>query len=67
MDARTPKPKWEDNRADELMALVEQLKRNARQKILAALVFGLLVGFMAGVYYEHQQGDVTFIYKQSEE
>ena len=64
MDANTPKPRWEDdkNRADEFMQLMAQLKRNSRQMIGAALVFGLLVGLMAGVGYWVKYGDRTTFY-----
>ena len=69
MDAYKPIPRRDDdrNRAEEILRLIKRMKRHSRQMIIAALAIGLLVGFMAGAYYEFQNGDVTFVYKQSEE
>jgi len=66
MDAHRPTPRWEDdkNKAEEILQLIEQMKRHSRQMIIAALVVGLLLGFVAGASYWSKYGGTKFVYKE---
>ncbi|MEH6519202.1 MAG: hypothetical protein V7742_21185 [Halioglobus sp.] len=67
MDYFIPPPRRHDDgheRADEILALIEQSKRIAKKLIAAALVLGLLLGFGAGLYFEEKlHGQTRFIVK----